>query len=177
MKRLARLSDKVMLFLIVAVLVFSAFLVSTTVDTPLWITGQKSSVMDRADAEFRRAFIALKEAEASGVEKDQLAKLVDQLNLVLWMIDRAGRLSTQGDLAGAAAQAERSIEVSRSIVLDAVKMRQDVPGRLDLEKIHGAIIGVSASLSMMTALYLTNRLLRGHKAANGKEVRQLITRD
>ena len=128
--------------------------------------------MDKASLEFRKAFGAVKEAETSGVQNDQLVKLVEQLNLVLWMIDRSERLSRQGDLGGAAAQAERSIDVSRSIVLDAVKMRHDALNGIDLELVRAAAIGVSALLLMVIALRLGHRMLRERAIETREKVKQ-----
>jgi len=87
--------------------------------------GGSSQAIDRADMEFKRAIMAVREAEAAGADEDRLRILVEKLNSALWMIDRAEILLLQGDVVGASAQAERSIEISREIVSDAVKLRDE----------------------------------------------------
>ena len=87
--------------------------------------GRGTEAIDEANVEFRRAIIAVREAEAVGASEDRLRILVEKLNSALWMIDRADGLLLQGDVAGASAQAERGIEISRKIVSDAVKLRDE----------------------------------------------------
>ena len=172
MECLDRQCNRIALSFIIAVLVFSAFLAISTVKNPPLVVGEKSSTIDKASLEFRKAFGAVKEAEISAVQNNQLVKLVERLNLVLWMIDRSERLSRQGDLGGAAAQAERSIEVSRSIVLDAVKMRRDALTGIDSELARAAAIGISAPLLTAIALYLGHRMLRERAIETGEKVKQ-----
>ncbi len=173
MECLHRRRNKIALSFIIAVLVFSAFLAISTVKNPPSEVGEKPLTIDKASLEFRKAFGAVKEVEISGVQNDQLVKLVERLNLVLWMIDRSERLSRQGDPGGAASQAELSIEVSRSIVLDAVKMRRDAVNGIDSERARAAAIGGSAPLLTAIALYLGHRMLRERAIETGKEVKQL----
>jgi len=78
---------------------------------------------DRANVEFRAAILAVREAETAGADEGQLRILTEQLNSVLWMIERAERLALQGDLEGAAVQADRSVEVSKGVVLEASRVR------------------------------------------------------
>ena len=84
-----------------------------------------SQAADRASSEFAKAIAAVREAEAAGADENQLSALVERLNTVVWMIDRAESLLLQGDVQGATAQAERSIEASREIVSQAAKLRDE----------------------------------------------------
>jgi len=81
--------------------------------------------VDKASSEFAKAIAAVREAEAAGADENQLSALVERLNTVVWMIDRAESLLLQGDVQGAAAQAERGIEASREIVSQAAKLRDE----------------------------------------------------
>lgn len=82
-----------------------------------------SQAIDRANVEFARAIAAVREAEAAGANDDELGVLAEKLDLIVWMIDRAERLLLQGNIEGAAAQADRSIEFSRGVVLQAGQLR------------------------------------------------------
>ena len=84
-----------------------------------------SQAIDTANVEFAKAIAAVREAEAAGAGEDQLGALVERLNTVALMIDRAASLLFQGDIQGATAQAERSIEASREIVSQAAKLRDE----------------------------------------------------
>jgi len=86
---------------------------------------ESSQAIDTANVEFARALAAAREAEAAGADEDQLLVLIEKLNLAVWMIDRAESLLLQGDTVAAAAQADRSIEASKGIVLEAVRLRNE----------------------------------------------------
>lgn len=89
------------------------------------ISSDSSQAIDRANVGFARAIAAVREAEASGANEDQLRVLVEKLNSAVWMIDRAESLLLQGDVEAAATQADRSIEVSKGIALEAVRLRDE----------------------------------------------------
>ena len=94
-----------------------------------------SQAVDRASSEFAKAIAAVREAEAAGADENQLSALVERLNTVVWMIDRAESLLLQGDVQGATAQAERGIEASREIVSQAAKLRDEASLRTYYGKI------------------------------------------
>jgi len=81
--------------------------------------------IDRANVELAKAIAAVREAEAAGADGNQLGALVERLNTVVWMIDRAESILLQGDVQGATAQAERSVEASKEIALQAAKLRDE----------------------------------------------------
>ncbi len=153
-----QLGDKIAILFIIATLSLSIAFTLTTVNDPFQTPGRKYSAIERAHLEFRRALTEVKRAETSNVNQSQLARMVEQLNLVLWMIDRSERLTRQGDLEGSVSQAERSIEVSRTIMSDAVKIIDTIPGVGDPKMIRYAAIGVSTSLLMIAALCLAKRI-------------------
>lgn len=100
---------EVSLTFIVAMLVTSAFSrVAPNVASLSSTLGRGGEAIDRADVEFKRAIVAAREAEAAGADGDQLKVLVERLNTVLWMVDRAEQLLIRGDVEGAVAEAERS---------------------------------------------------------------------
>jgi len=94
-----------------------------------------SQAVDRASSEFAKAIAAVREAEAAGADENQLSALVERLNAVVWMIDRAESLLLQGDVQAATAQAERGIEASREIVSQAAKLRDEASLRTYYGKI------------------------------------------
>jgi len=94
-----------------------------------------SQAVDRASSEFAKAIAAVREAEAAGADENRLSALVERLNAVVWMIDRAESLLLQGDVQAATAQAERGIEASREIVSQAAKLRDEASLRTYYGKI------------------------------------------
>lgn len=105
-----------------------------------------SQAIDRANVEFAKAIAAVREAEAAGAEGNQLGALVERLNTVVWMIDRAESLLLQGDVQEAAAQAERSVEVSKEIVSQAAKLRDEASQRAFYGKVFAFGMTPVASL-------------------------------
>jgi len=81
--------------------------------------------IDRANVELAKAIAAVREAEAAGADGNQLGALVERLNTVVWMIDGAESILLQGDVQGATAQAERSVEASKEIASEAAKLRDE----------------------------------------------------
>jgi len=120
-----------------------------------------SQAIDRANVEFARALAAVREAEAAGADENQLRVLIEKLNAVVWMIDRAESLLFQGDVQGATAQAEKSIEASREIVSQAAKLRDEASLRTYYGKaLTFGMVPVASLLVMAGAHYGWKRWLR-----------------
>ena len=102
-------------------------LTSGTSNTALHATtsSEISQAMDKADAEFKRAFLAVREADAAGADKEKMAILVERLNSVLGMIDEAERLRVEGEIEEASAMAGRTIDISKGIVSEAIELRDE----------------------------------------------------
>jgi len=91
--------------------------------------GQGSLKTDEAMKEFGKALVVVREAEAAGAEERTLRRLVEQLNVAVSLIDRAENLQLQGDVDGATAQAERSIQTSRETASQALQLRDEASQR------------------------------------------------
>jgi len=102
-------------------------LTSETSNTALHATtsSEISQAIDKADAEFKRAFLAVREADAAGADKEKMAILVERLNSVLGMIDEAERLRVEGEIEEASAVAGRTIDISKGIVSEAFELRDE----------------------------------------------------
>jgi len=105
------------------------------VGLPASVLGGGNEAVDEANVEFRRALMAVREAEAAGADEVRLRILVEKLNWALRMIDRAEGLLLRGNIEGAAAEAEQSMEVSRGIVSDALRLRDES----SLRTYHGKV--------------------------------------
>lgn len=110
------------------IMVLGALAVSCTIPSASTFGGS-SEATDRANVEFARAIAAVREAEGAGAQEDQLRVLIEKLNSAVWMIDRAERLLLQGDIIEAAAQADRSVEISKGVAMEAVKLRDEASQR------------------------------------------------
>jgi hypothetical protein len=106
----------------------------TTITVYSRILSEESvAAIDRAKMEFRKAFNIVRESEATGLDESRLRVLAERLNLIIWMIDRAERLSLHGDPQEAIAQANRSVEFSNAAVSEAVALRRHTPEQISYE--------------------------------------------
>jgi len=129
---------------------------STTGDTGIYASPASagSDAVGRANLEFARAVAAVREAEVAGADEDQLRVLVEQLNSIVWMIERAEHLLLQGDVEGASAQAERSVEASKGVVLQAEQLREVASERTYFGKVFTfALVPVASLLVTVGAHY------------------------
>jgi len=116
----------IVLLALIAMLVALASLCGTqNVDSHALASSGVSQAINGANAEFKGALKAVREAEAAGADKQRIATLVEQLNSVLRMIDEAESLLLQGNVTEADAMAERTIEISKRIGSDAVELRDE----------------------------------------------------
>lgn len=117
------LGTGVKLFAVTAMLSLCVSFCTTTpdVNSRVLTSEDSSAAIDKARMEFERAFVVVRETEVSGADQAQLGSLVERLNLVIWMIDRAERLSRHGDIQEAIAQADRSVEFSQAVISEAMR--------------------------------------------------------
>lgn len=144
----------VVLLVAVAILEAAGFS-KTSVSTASGISPlQRGEDLDKAQVEFKRAIVAVREAEAAGADQGRLKDLVDQLNLVLSMIDRGRQLFVQGDVEGAVVQARRSIEISTRLVSEAGRLRDESAQRTYYGRIFTfAMVPVASLLVTVAAHY------------------------
>jgi len=127
-----------------------------------------SQAIDRANAEFKGALRAVREAEAAGADKQRIATLVEQLNSVLRMIDEAESLLLQGNVTEADAVAERTIEISKRIGTDAVELRDEASLKTFYDKIF------TFSMAPVASLLVTVGTHYGWKWWRRREVERLM---
>jgi len=137
----------IVLLALIAVLGCFASLCGTLSGAPLVSTLSGSSqAIDKADAEFKRALMAVREAEAAGADKERIAILVERLNNVVGIIDRAERLLLQGNATEADAIADQTVDISKRIVSEAIELRDEASLRTYYDKIFTFSMAPVASL-------------------------------
>jgi hypothetical protein len=110
--------------------------------------------LSRAQLELGRAIVAVREAEAAGADQGRVKNLVDQLNLALSMIDTGQQLLSAGDIAGAALQAQRSIELTTKLGSDAGRLRDESAQKTYYGRIFTfAMVPVASLLLTVVAHY------------------------
>lgn len=144
----------VVLLVAVAILGAAGFS-KTSVSTASGISPlQGGEDLDKAQVEFKRAIVAVREAEAAGADQGRLKDLVDQLNLALSMIDRAQERTVQGDSNGATVQLEQSIQLSTKLISDAARLRDESAQRTYYGRIFTfAMVPVASLLVTVAAHY------------------------
>jgi len=145
----------ILLLVLMAILAASASLRGTMNGDPHALASSGSSqVIDDANAEFKRALKAVREAEAAGADEERIAILVDRLNSVLGMIDESKRLILQGNVTEADAIAERAIYISKGIASEAIELRDESSLRTYYHKIFTfGIVPVASFLVTVGAHY------------------------
>lgn len=71
--------------------------------SPILATSEQNDAtkeIQNAEQQFKEAFASIREAETAGAGENQIASLVDRLNLALNLIEQAKRESEQGDITG-----------------------------------------------------------------------------
>ena len=105
-----------------------------------------SQAIERADAEFKRALMAVREAEAAGADRERIAVLVSRLNFVLGGIDEAEHLLLQGNITDADSIAQQAIDDSKGIALEAIELYDEASLETYYEKIFTFGMAPVASL-------------------------------
>lgn len=122
----SRLSSLSVLLLALVAILEALALLCGTYAVPYALTYSGSSqAMDVANAEFKSALEAVREAEVAGADRKHVAVLVERLNSVIGMIDEAESLRLQGNVEEADAVAVQSTGVSRQIVSEAIQLRYE----------------------------------------------------
>jgi len=122
-----------------------------------------SQAIDRANAEFEGALMAVREAEAAGADAKRTAVLVERLNFVLWRIDEAERLLIQGNITEADAVAEGTIDASKRIASEAIELRNEASLKTYYEKIFTFAMAPVASLLVTVGAHYGWRFWRKHE--------------
>ncbi|MFH0848370.1 MAG: hypothetical protein V1857_02560 [archaeon] len=133
-----------------------------SVDSRILTSEDSSAAIDRAKTEFRRAFVAVRENEAYGVDQARLGLLVERLNLIIWMIDRSERLSLRCDIQEAIAQADRAVEFSKAVISEAITLRHDTSQQISYEGVLRFAIVPLVSLLLAVGTYYGYRRWRNN---------------
>jgi len=152
------------LLILVAMLVGSALLCGTlNADQHALAFGESSQAVDRANAEFERALIAVREAEAAGADRERIAALVERLNFVLGRIDEAEHLLLQGKITDADAIAQQTIDDSKGIALEAIELYDEASLKTYYEKIFTFGMAPVASLLVTVGAHYGWKFWRRHE--------------
>lgn len=88
-------------------LILSALFISLTLASalPILATSQQDNALEEiqnAEQQFHEAFTAIREAEAAGAEGNQIANLIERLNIALNLIEQANSTNTNETASQAA---------------------------------------------------------------------------
>jgi len=122
-----------------------------------------SQAIDNANAEFKAALKAVREAEAAGADEEIIATLVERLNSVLGMMDEAEHLLVQGNSTEADAIAERTIDISKRVASEAIELRDEASIRTWYDKIFTFSMAPVASLIVTVGTHYGWRWWRKHE--------------
>jgi len=155
----------ILLLVFMAILGASASLRGTlNADPNALSSSSNSQAIDDANAEFKRALNAVREAEAAGADRERIAVLVERLNLVLGMMDEAKRLMLQGNNTEADAIARRTIYTSRGIISEAIELRDETSSRAYYENMFTFGMAPVASLLVTVGAHYGWKLWRRSEA-------------
>ena len=93
---------------------------------PILATSEQNNALEEiqnAEQKFKEAFTAIREAEAAGAKENQIAALVERLNMALNLIEQAKRDYAQGNSTNTNETAAQAAYISNQLKDEATQLR------------------------------------------------------